>query len=203
MLPLLLCILIEHPSCTKRKNSLSSPASGLGSGTIIITIIYKKILALRPTPLSSLSHSDSGPCGGRTEPNWRPHHRDSGWASRTIHKITASALQKWIIKRKKDCKNDLYLHTDRLFSHSVYSREVDVCWIILYGWMLGFCLFFYKSYTVFGILCSPILWKWPIVEVWIHRLNVTVEVVLHLLGSMLWPTFKYFVFSKMKRKKKD
>lgn len=33
--------------------------------------------------------------------------------------------------------------------------------------------------------------------------NVTVEVVLHLLGSMLWPTFKYFVFSKMKRKNKD
>lgn len=26
--------------------------------------------------------------------------------------------------------------------------------------------------------------------------NVTVEVVLHLLGSMSWPTFKYFVFSK-------
>lgn len=33
--------------------------------------------------------------------------------------------------------------------------------------------------------------------------NVTVEVVLHLLGSMLWPTFKYFVFSKMRRKNKD
>lgn len=33
--------------------------------------------------------------------------------------------------------------------------------------------------------------------------NVTVEVVLHLLGSMLWPTFKYFVFSKIKRKNKD
>lgn len=33
--------------------------------------------------------------------------------------------------------------------------------------------------------------------------NVTVEVVLHLLGSMLWPTVKYFVFSKMKRKNRD
>lgn len=33
--------------------------------------------------------------------------------------------------------------------------------------------------------------------------NVTVEVVLHLLGSKLWPTFKYFVFSKIKRKNKD
>lgn len=30
--------------------------------------------------------------------------------------------------------------------------------------------------------------------------HVTDEVVLHLLGSMLWPTFKYFDFSKKKRK---
>lgn len=32
--------------------------------------------------------------------------------------------------------------------------------------------------------------------------HVTVEVVLHLLGSKSWPTFKYFVFSKIKRKNK-
>lgn len=35
------------------------------------------------------------------------------------------------------------------------------------------------------------------------KANVTVEVVLHLLGSMLQPTFKCFVFSKIKRKNKN
>lgn len=69
--------------------------------------------------------------------------------------------------------------------------------------MLGFCLFFYKSYTVFGILCSPITLEVAYCRGLNLQANVTVEVVLHLLGSMLWPTFKYFVFSKMKRKNKD
>lgn len=85
-----------------------------------------------------------------------------------------------------------YLHTNRLFSHSVYSREVNVCWIILYGWMLGFCLF---------ILCLDYCAPWYFGSGFglYSQANVTVEVVLHLLGSILWHTFKYFVFSKMKR----
>lgn len=74
----------------------SSTASGLGRGgkkSLLYTVKYSPYVL----PFSSLSQSDSGPCGGRTELNWRPHHRDCGWASRTIHEtITASALQKWI-----------------------------------------------------------------------------------------------------------
>lgn len=56
---------------------------------------------------------------------------------------------------------------------------------------------------MFGILCSLIPLEVACssgLNSWAH---VTVEVVLHLLGSMLWPTFKYFVFSKMKWKNKD
>lgn len=44
---------------------------------------------------------------------------------------------------------------------------------------------FLETCTVFGILCSLILWKWPVVEVLSSQDNVTVEVVLHLLGSIL------------------
>lgn len=152
-----------------------SPACGLGRDKIIITITHHfKIFALRPPPPSPVwAGQTQAHVAGRTELNWRPHHGDCGRAPRTIHEIiTASALQKWIKWKKRTVK--IYLHTDFLFSltHSAYSREVDVCWIILYGWMLGFLSFFFfcKSYTVFGILCSLILWKWPLVEVWIYRL---------------------------------
>lgn len=121
----------------QEESSLSFPASGLGRESITITLKHNKIFALCPTPRACAV----------AQPNfhWRPHHRDCGWASRTIHKSNCFSFAKMNKIQKKDCKKrSIYLHTDCLFSltHSVYSGEVDVCWIILYGWMLGFfCLF--------------------------------------------------------------
>lgn len=68
--------------------------------------------------------------------------------------------------------------------------------------MLGFCHCFCKSYTVFGILNIVLHDTLEVASCRGLNLqaNVTVEVVLHLLGSMLWPTFKYLFFLKMWRK---
>lgn len=83
------CILVEYPSCNKRKlpqNPFTLPCLWKRRGKVIVIIVYDKMFALCPNPLQS----------------------DSRWAEfqprrvtgiivkllRTIYKLTASALQK-------------------------------------------------------------------------------------------------------------
>lgn len=68
-------------------------------------------------------------------------------------------------KKKRTVKNLFYLRMGRLLPHSVYSGEVDGRAVDYFVWLnvriLSFFRPFYKSYTVFGLLWSPMLWKWP------------------------------------------